>query len=72
MDATATATLWKLDRETFNAIVKDAAAKKRERYETFLKGVSILKDLGSYEISQVADALVQESIKADANVITQV
>jgi cAMP-dependent protein kinase regulator len=25
--------LWSLDRETFNHIVKDAAARKRERYE---------------------------------------
>jgi len=51
-------TLWKLDRETFNAIVKEAACKKRERYETFLRSVSILKDIGTYEISQVADALI--------------
>jgi len=28
--------LWKLDRETFNHIVKDAANKKRAQYETFL------------------------------------
>ena len=35
--------LWQLDRETFNAIVKDAAAKKRERNEAFLKSVTILQ-----------------------------
>ena len=28
--------IWKLDRDTFNNIVKDAAAKKRERYDNFL------------------------------------
>lgn len=28
--------LWRLDRETFNHIVKDAANKKRAQYETFL------------------------------------
>ena len=28
--------LWKLDRETFNHIVKDAAIRKREKYEIFL------------------------------------
>ena len=28
--------LWKLDRDTFNHIVKDAAAKKREKYDNFL------------------------------------
>jgi cAMP-dependent protein kinase regulator len=27
---------WKLDRDTFNNIVKDAAAKKREKYDNFL------------------------------------
>ena len=30
------AVIWKLDRDTFNNIVKDAASKKREKYETFL------------------------------------
>ncbi|KAL8434192.1 hypothetical protein ACSSS7_003332 [Eimeria intestinalis] len=28
--------LWRLDRDTFNAIVKDAATKKREMYDVFL------------------------------------
>jgi cAMP-dependent protein kinase regulator len=30
------AILWSLDRNTFNHIVKDAASKKREKYEEFL------------------------------------
>lgn len=34
--------IWKLDRDTFNNIVKDAAAKKREKYENFLKKVEVL------------------------------
>lgn len=46
-------TLWQLDRETFNAIVKDAAASKRARYESFLKQVPLLKNMTSYELSQV-------------------
>jgi len=29
------AELWSLDRKTFNHIVKDAAAQKREKYEEF-------------------------------------
>ena len=29
-------TICKLDRDTFNCIVKDAAARKREKYDTFL------------------------------------
>lgn len=31
--------LWKLDRDTFNHIVKDAASRKREKYENFLEKV---------------------------------
>ena len=30
------AVLWSLDRNTFNHIAKDAASKKREKYEQFL------------------------------------
>ena len=40
--ATSACKLWKLDRQTFNHIVKDAAAKKREHYEKFLAKVKIL------------------------------
>ncbi len=49
--------LWALDRETFNNIVKDAARKKREKYETFLRSVEILSTMDSYELSQICDAL---------------
>ena len=35
-------TLFSLDRQTFNHIVKDAASKKREKYEAFLAKVEIL------------------------------
>ena len=34
--------LYWLDRDTFNAIVKDAASKKREKFENFLSSVKIL------------------------------
>jgi cAMP-dependent protein kinase regulator len=43
------AILFSLDRATFNAIVKDAASKKRERYENFLKQVELLADMEPYE-----------------------
>ena len=49
--------LWVLDRETFNNIVKDAAQKKREKYESFLKKVDILSTIDSYELGQISDAL---------------
>jgi cAMP-dependent protein kinase regulator len=42
-------TLWGLDRQTFNHIVKDAAMRKREMYEEFLKKVPLLSNMDSYE-----------------------
>jgi len=52
--------LWKLDRETFNAIVKDAASKKRQLYENFLKSVPLLESMDAYERSKISDALKTE------------
>ena len=49
--------LWVLDRETFNNIVKDAAQKKREKYESFLRKVDILSTIDSYELMQISDAI---------------
>lgn len=62
---------WRLDRETFNAIVKDAAAKKRELYESFLKKVPLLESLDAYERNQIADALRTESFKVGESVVRQ-
>lgn len=50
--------LWALDRACFNHIVKDAAMRRRERYENFLTGIELLGDMDPYERSQLADALV--------------
>merc|ERR1719453_2231381 len=55
--------LWKLDRDTFNHIVKDAAAKKREKHEAFLAKVPLLSSMDAYERSQVADALQRVSFE---------
>ena len=49
--------LWSVDRETFNHIVKEAAQKKREQYEEFLRKVEILSTIEPYELSQISDAL---------------
>lgn len=49
--------LWALDRLTFNHIVKDAAIKKREQYETFLKTIELLNNINGYELSQICDAV---------------
>merc|ERR1719194_176787 len=63
--------LWKLDRDTFNHIVKEAAAKKRERYESFLKQVPLLSSMDAYERSQIADALQRETYTASAQVVEE-
>jgi cAMP-dependent protein kinase regulator len=68
---TTSCILWALDRETFNHIVKDAAVKKRERYETFLKSVEILSGMDTYEISQISDALKNHKFKAGEYIIKQ-
>lgn len=44
-----TSTLWALDRLTFNYIVKDAAMKKKEKYEEFLEKVPLLQTMQDYE-----------------------
>lgn len=63
--------LWQLDRDTFNAIVKDAAAKKRERYESFLGKVPLLSGLDTYEKSQVADAFKSEKFKDGDEIVRE-
>merc|ERR1719174_2258393 len=62
---------WKLDRETFNHIVKDAAAKKRDRYMDFFKEVPLLNAVDAYGRSQVADALKTKEVKKDTEIIAQ-
>lgn len=54
------ALLWSLDRQTFNHIVKDAASKKREKYEKFLESVKLLKGMDAYERSKLADAFKEQ------------
>merc|ERR1719235_999309 len=63
--------LWKLDRDTFNHIVKDAAAKKREKYESFLQKVPLLSSMDAYERSQVADALTRETYAAEKQIVQE-
>ena len=63
--------IWKLDRDTFNNIVKDAASKKREKYENFLANVEILKNMDPYERSKLADAIKDETFKKNDQIITE-
>jgi cAMP-dependent protein kinase regulator len=63
--------VWKLDRDTFNNIVKDAASKKRVKYENFLQSVKILSSMDPYERSKIADALKEEKYKKGEFVISE-
>jgi cAMP-dependent protein kinase regulator len=62
---------WKLDRETFNHIVKDAAAKKRDKYMDFFKEVPLLNAVDAYGRSQVADALKPKEVSKGTEIISQ-
>ena len=59
-------TLWQLDRNTFNHIVKDAAQNKRDKYEDFLSSVPILQSIDHYERSKIADAIKEQKFEAGA------
>lgn len=63
--------IWKLDRDTFNNIVKDAAAKKREKYDNFLSQVEVLKTLDSYERSKLGDAVKEHNFKEGDAIIKE-
>ena len=64
-------TCWALDRECFNNIVKDAAMKKREKYENTLKKVEILKSIDPYELGQICDALKTQNFSKGDFIIKQ-
>lgn len=65
------AILWSLDRNTFTHIVKDAASKRREKYEEFLTKVQLLSTMEPYERSKLADAFKEESYKAGDVIIKE-
>lgn len=64
-------TLWQLDRDTFNHIVKEAAQKKRQRYDAFLSKVPLLGSMDAYERSQLADALITETYESGKTIVNQ-
>ncbi|KAF4671254.1 hypothetical protein FOL47_001598 [Perkinsus chesapeaki] len=71
VEARGRCVVWQLDRETFNHIVKEAAANKREKHEAFLKSVPLLESMDSYERSKIADALKTENYKAGECIVRQ-
>ena len=63
--------LWKLDRDTFNHIVKDAAQRRREKYESFLGQVPIFETMEPYERSKLADAFTEKRVAAGEMIIRE-
>jgi len=63
--------LWKLDRDTFNHIVKDAAQRKRDKYETFLEKVTVFSTMEPYERCKLADAFKETTFSAGQKIITE-
>lgn len=63
--------LYALDRNTFNHIVKDAAIRKREKYESFLRKIPLLESMDDYERSQVAEAFKDARFKAGETIIQE-
>ena len=63
--------LYSLDRECFNNIVKDAAMKRRNKYDTFLSKVELLQELDQYERSKICDCLQPHTYTAGSNIITE-
>jgi len=51
--------------------VKDAAARKREKYEDFLKSVDLLKAMDHYERSKLADAIKETKVDPNEYIIRQ-
>lgn len=62
---------WKLDRETFNHIVKDSATKRTREYNGFLEHVSLFISMDTYERSQLCDALVPEPYNRGDIIVNQ-
>lgn len=63
--------LYALDRATFNHIVKDAAIRKREKYEAFLAKVELLKTMDDYERSAISEAFQDAKYEAGDTIIKQ-
>lgn len=63
--------LFALDRATFNHIVKDAAFKRREKYEQFLTSVKLLQGMELYERVALADGVIDQTFSPGDFIIKQ-
>lgn len=63
--------LYSLDRLTFNHIVKDAAMKRREKYEEILRKVKVLESIDTAERHKLIDSISEVKFKAGEYIIKQ-
>merc|ERR1712178_162670 len=52
-------TLWRLDRDSFNLLIRDNAMRRRERQTGFLRSVKLLAPLSLIELGSIVDAVVE-------------
>lgn len=62
---------YSLDRLTFNHIVKDAAIKRREKYEEILKRVKVLDSMDNTERNKLIDSISEVKFKKGECIIKQ-
>ena len=60
-----------MDRTTFNHIVKGASNRMRERYEDFVKNVTLLESLEPYERDRLSDAFKTATFEAEETIIRE-
>ena len=70
--AKETCSLFSLDRESFNHIVKDAAVRQRKQYYDFISNVDILESLDDYEKNKICDCLQIRDFKGGDFIIHEV
>ena len=66
------AVLFGLDRECFNLVVKEAACKKRNMYEAFLKGLELFNGIDPYYATKIADGLNFREVQAGDVILEEV
>jgi cAMP-dependent protein kinase regulator len=64
-------TLFELDRQTFNNIVKDVSRQNRKKYEEFLKSVQLLSSMDYYERVSLCDAVRKVKFDMDDYIIKE-
>jgi len=64
-------TLCALDRETFNAIVKDAEIRRRDKFDSTISKVEILQAMDPYERTKLGDVMKHANFKAGETIIKE-